>query len=167
MRFSIEHSFRDTSLERFLAVYFSDAFNRHVDPQIGVQLRAPLECQEQDGGRIYRRTRVVPTVQLPARLQRMLGRERIEYVEVSTFDPTRHSLDYCIEHVAAKHLRVWGEIRFEAIPGGVRRVLDLNVEVDVPLVRGLVERILETELRKAYARIAELTQAWLDREDAP
>lgn len=162
MRFSIEHSFHNTSLERYLEVYFSDAFNNHVDSQIGVALRDRLEHQVLEDGRVCTRTRVVPSVRLPRQVSKLIGREQIEYFEVSTFKPSPATLEFCIEHAAGKHLLVWGLIHFVPLPEGVRRVLDLNVQVDVPLVRRLVERVIESELRKSYARIAELMQRWLD-----
>jgi hypothetical protein len=164
MNLRIEHSFHNVDLARFVRVYFDADFNLAVDRALGVRERRVLECRTLDDGRVQRRVRVLPTVQLPELIQRHTRGLEIAYEEHSTFDPRTCTLDYCIDHAAREHLRVWGLIRFEAIPNGVRRVFEGQVEVRVFALRALVERVLATELRKAFDRKAALKQRYLDAQ---
>ena len=117
-------------------------------------------------GRVQRRVRMVPNVQLPAALKKLIGDHEISYDEVSTFDPAKNEVEYFIDSKAKERVAVQGTIRFLASAGGVRRVIDGEVKAKVFGLGSVIEKLVESEVTKSYENIARIMQRYLDEDAA-
>ena len=162
MNLILDQRFCRTTVEQFVALYFSDEFNDAICPAIGVRSRTLLLREPHPDGTLRLRTRVAPCVHLPPPLCHWVGRLPIEYEEVSRYDPRQLRLDYVIEHAARHVLEVQGSICFAALPDGVQQRVEVAVTVRLPAVRPMVERIIGDELRRSFERKAELMQQRFD-----
>lgn len=159
----VEHRFERVSVERFVDVYYSDAFNRAVAPLAGMAERVPVLEEVQPDGRILRRVRMVPDVRLPGPVQKLLQGARVEYFERSLYDPQTHEAEYEIESEAGDHVQVKGKISFvDDGQGGVRRIIAGGVKVKAFGLGGLIERLIAREVESRYTRIQAFTQKWID-----
>lgn len=162
MSFFFEHTYQRVDLDRFVETYFSEAFNLSIADAIGLEVWERLEWTELADGCVRLRTRVVPKATLPAAVRRMAGNLVIEYEEVSIYEPAARRLDFQIEHGATRYIRVAGTVRFVPVSDGVRRLISGEIEVHIPAIRGIVQRVIRAELHKAYARKAVIMQCYLD-----
>lgn len=169
MKFHVDHRFERCSLERFIAVYFSEHFNSEVAAISGLRTRTLVEEVIEADGRRRRRVRMHPNVTLPAAIKRFASEDQIHYDEVSSYDPARHEVRFKIDSKANDRIRFEGTIRFVAEGSGVRRVIDSEIDVNVPFgVGSVIERFIDAEVQKGYAKIQPFLQAYLDRHpDGP
>jgi hypothetical protein len=164
MKFHVDHRFERTTLERFIAVYFSEHFNTEVAAISGLRTRTLVEEVIEADGRRRRRVRMHPNVTLPAAIKRFASEDQIHYDEVSTYDPARHEVRFKIDSRANDRIRFEGTIRFVAEGSGVRRIIDSEIDVNVPFgVGSVIERFIDAEVQKGYAKIQPFLQSYLDR----
>lgn len=162
MKLFIDQLFRETDLQHFEATYFSETFNAAIAREIGLKQRSLLEETRDEKGHVHRRVRMIPAIELPGPIRKLVGDKEISYDEVSVFDPAAHSVQYHIESAAQDRVSVGGHIRFiEAPGGGVRRVIDGEIQVKVFGLGSVIERFIEAETQKGYARISDFMQRWL------
>jgi hypothetical protein len=162
-KLSIEQRYHRVDLARFEETFFSEAFNDSIADQVGMRERQLLEEKELGDDKVELVTRWVAKVRLPKVLAKLAGTDEVSYVERSVRDRSAHTLRFQIEHPFPRRLQIHGIMRFEAAEGGVRQLLETEVTVSVPGLRGLIERLIEGELRKAYARKLEIMQRYLDQ----
>ena len=165
MRYTIDQELRCESVERFAAVYFSETFNEGVARELGLKERRLVEEELVEGERVRRRVRMIPSVQLPGALKKLIGDHEINYDEVSIYDPKSHEVEFYIDSAARDRLEVKGIIRFLETASGVRRLIDCEADARVFGVGGLIERLIESEVKRSYETIAKVMQRYLD-EDA-
>lgn len=162
MKLFIDQLFPGTNLEHFEETYFSEEFNTAIAQEIGLKERKLVEKRTDDDGKVHRRVRMIPAIELPGPIRKIVGDKEISYDEVSVFDPKNHSVRYQIESAAQDRVSVGGEIRFTAeSSGGVRRVIDGEIIVKVFGLGTVIERFIESETQKSYARISDFMQTWL------
>lgn len=169
MNFHVDHRFERCTLERFIAVYFSEHFNTEVAAISGLRTRTLVEEVIEADGRRRRRVRMHPNVTLPAAIKRFASEDQIHYDEVSSYDPARHEVRFKIDSKANDRIRFEGTIRFVAEGSGVRRIIDSEIDVNVPFGLGsVIERFIDAEVQKGYAKIQPFLQSYLDRHpDGP
>lgn len=160
----VRHRFTGCTVEEFVDVYFSEAFNEAVAPHAGLKSRELVEERTDDAGLITRRTKMVPAVNVPRAIKAVMGGRDPEYVEVSVYDPEKHQASYRVESAADGFIDVGGTISFREVPGGVERVIDGFVDAKVPGLSFLIERLIRTEVEKRYNGIVKFTQDYLDAQ---
>lgn len=163
MRFHIDHRFGRCSLERFVAVYFSEHFNIEVAKVSGLRIRTLVSETIHPDGRRDRRVRMHPHVTLPAAIKRFVSEDQIHYDEVSSYDPTTQTVRFHIDSKANDRVTFKGTIRFVPDGDGVRRVIDSEVEIKAPFgVGAVIEKFIEGEVAKGYEKIKPFLQRYLD-----
>lgn len=163
MKLFIDQIFTGTHLDHFEETYFSEEFNTAIAREIGLKERKLVDKRVDDDGKVHRRVRMVPAIELPGPIRKIVGDREISYDEVSVFDPSTHSVRYQIESAAQDRVSVGGEIQFTEESGsGVRRVIDGEIQVKVFGLGTVIERFIESETQKSYARISNFMQTWLD-----
>jgi len=169
VKFHVDHRFERVTLDRFIAVYFSEHFNNEVAAISGLRTRTLVEEVVDDTGARKRRVRMHPDVKLPAPIKRFASEEQIHYDEVSSYDPVRREVKFRVDSKANDRVRFEGVIRFVAEGSGVRRLIDSEIEVKVPFgVGSIIERFIDVEVGKGYAKIQPFLQGYLDRHpDGP
>jgi hypothetical protein len=163
VRYTVDQTFRCESVERFAEVYFSDDFNNAVAAEIGLKERRLVELEELGDGRVRRRVRMIPSVELPKALRKLIGDAVITYDEVSTYDPARQETSYWVDSAVKDRVQVSGTIRFIAAEGGVRRVIDSEVKARVFGLGRVIESLVKNEVQKGYVVIGRFMQDYLDR----
>lgn len=162
MHVVVEHRFRGASVDRFVEVYFSPAYNEAVAPLANLQVRELVSERELAHGVIERRVRMVPSVNLPWAVKKLLRGAPVEYFEVSTYDPAAHQARYRVESGAGPLIKVWGTISFLPDADGCKRRIEGDVEVNIPGLGRVIEKLITDELNKRYDRIQAFTQRYLD-----
>jgi hypothetical protein len=146
VRFHIDHRFSRCSLERFIAVYFSEHFNTEVAKVSGLRTRTLVTQTIHPDGRRDRRVRMHPQVTLPSAIKRFASEDQIHYDEVSSYDPSTQTVRYHIDSKANDR------VTFKA-PFGVGAV---------------IEKFIEGEVAKGYEKIRPFLQRYLDEHpDGP
>ncbi len=163
MKLHVAHRFSNVTLERFVDVYFSEAFNNAVAAVSGLKTRALVSDTVASNGLRHRRVRMTPDIALPASIAKLVSREPIAWDEVNVYDAATHTARYHIDSAAKERVQISGDIRFVADADGVRRIIDGTIHIKAPLGLGmLVERFVEDQTAKGYAKIAVFLQRWLD-----
>ena len=163
MKFHVDHRFERTTLDRFIAVYFSEHFNAEVAAISGLRTRTLVEEVIEPDGRRRRRVRMHPQVTLPAAIKRFASEDQIHYDEVSTYDPARQEVRFRIDSKANDRVRFEGVIRFQADGSGVRRLIESEVDIKAPFGVGtLIEKFIEVEVQKGYAKVQPFLQQYLN-----
>lgn len=165
MRFKIEHSFSRISREAYERLFVDEEFNAALKPVCALRSRELLERRE-EGGRLFRKVRVVPERDFPPAIKKLITGE-LSYTEESWLDPTRHVLDWTSKtSILTEKLSLSGQVSFHEIPDGCRRVLEGEIKVNVFGVGRLVEKGIIDNLEETYDKIALFTQQWIDKSRA-
>ena len=85
-RFTVEVMTHGVSYPELAQAYVSEEFNELVKRANRLRERALIEAELLADGRQRKRVRIVPEVQLPASLPRLLGDHTIWYDEVTIYD---------------------------------------------------------------------------------
>ena len=167
MKFRIDHRFDGCTLDRFVATYFSEDFNNAVAKVTGLRTRSLVDEQVHADGRRERRVRMHPQVTLPSAIKKWASEDQIHYDEVSTYDPARQEVRFRIDSKANDRVRFDGVIRFQPDGSGVRRLIESEVDIKAPFGVGtLIEKFIEVEVQKGYAKVQPFLQQYLDRHPA-
>jgi hypothetical protein len=164
----IDTKFARVDVDRFIGVYFSEAFNDAVAPVTNMKVRKLVEQTKDADGTLHRRVRMEPSVTLPGPIQKLAdslagGKAVITYDEVTTYDPKTKTARFFIDSKLKERAKVEGAIRFVPDGDGVRRIIDGVVDVKAPIGLGtIIERFIESETQKGYAKIATFLQRYLD-----
>lgn len=162
MKLLVDTLFKNVTLDRFIDVYFSEDFNNRVAKISGLKKRDLVEEKIAPDGSRDRRVRMEPNVTLPGPIQKFVGNETITYDEVSHYDAAKKTVTYHIDSKANDRIKVSGTITFVPDGTGVRRKIDGVIEVKVFGVGGVIEKFVEQETQKGYAKIAVFLQSVLD-----
>ncbi len=159
----VDTLFHNVTIDRFIEVYFSEDFNNRVAAVAGLKSRALVEETIHADGSRDRRVRLHPNVTLPTIIRKLASEEQIHYDEVSHYDVMRKEVSYRIDSKANDRVKVAGVIRFQPVGTGVRRLIDGSVEIKAPFGAGtLIEKFIEGETQKGYAKIGVFLQRYLD-----
>ncbi len=157
----IDQTFRGCTVEEFAAVYFSEDFNTAVAPHVGMKVRALESLEVLEDGKEVRRVKMVPSVNLPKPVQKLTGGADIVYYEVSTYDPQTQTVDYKIDSDANDTVDVRGRISFLPAGSGTRRLIEGTVKVSIFGLGGIIEKLIENEVKKGYDKIGAFMQTYI------
>ncbi len=158
----VESTFQNVSVEEFVDVYFSEAVNTAAAKCLGLKEGSLVEKVEHGNGTVSRRVKMSPSLDLPKPIQKVLAGAPIEYFEVSIYDPKTQKIEYKMESGAGDVVKVHGTISFIKKGTGVVRRIEGIVDVRIFGVGGLIERYIDKEIAKSYAKVAEVMQAAID-----
>ena len=162
MKIDVAHTFKNITLEKYVALFFDDAFNEAMKPVADLKERVTLEKKEVDG-KIVRKVRVVPTRNFPGPVKKIMGDGELSYIEDNSFDPKTHVLDWNSKvSVLTDKIKMSGKIYFKEVPGGVERRVTGDAVVSVFGVGGMIEKVVVDNIRETYDNIARFTQKWID-----
>ena len=158
----IDQTFRGCNVEEFAAIYFSEDFNTQVAPHVGMKERTLVELRTLDDGSEVRRVKMVPSVNLPKPVLALTGGADIVYYEVSTYNPKTQTVAYNIDSDANDTIDVRGKISFLKAPTGTRRLIEGTVKVSIFGLGGIIEKVIENEVKKGYDKIGAYMQTYID-----
>lgn len=166
MKLAIEMLTRRVAFDRWRSVYNSQEFNDFVRERTNLRERTIVARETLPDGRERRRLRVVPDVDLPGVVQKVVGGAEIVYHEVTVFDPKSRTARLDIETEASDKVKVGGDVRYVVAADSVRVQFDGEVTVSVFGVGGVIERFIAGEVKKRYAALEGLLQEWIDSRPA-
>jgi hypothetical protein len=160
--FAITHDFRGDA-PGYWQVFFDEEFKTEQYRRIGVRDRKVL-AREEDSDTIRMQEHLIPGRDLPGFLKKLLGGD-LGYTEHTTFWKKKNRIDF---HAVPTLLRERTKIRgvFSIVtvaPGKLRRTFEGDIDVNVPLVSGKVERTVIDDIQRSYDIAAQVTQEWLNR----
>lgn len=160
-RLHIENFFPGITVDQFWGLLLDDAFDRALQPALGVKLRTTLERRETEHA-LFRRIRMIPGFPVPAPVQKALSNLELEYEEQSTFHKDRKVLDWAIRpNVLTDRVTARGQVVVKPEAGGVRRTIEGEVKVDVFGIGGVVEKLVLENTERSYAAASRLTLEWI------
>ena len=163
MKLIVDTVFNNVTVDRFVEVYFSEDFNSRVAAASGLKSRNLVEETIHPDGSRDRRVRLQPNVTLPTIIKKWVSEDQIKYDEVSHFDAAKNEARYHIDSKANERVKVGGLVRFIPVGTGVRRLIEGFIEIKAPFgVGGLIEKFIEGETTKGYAKIGVFLQGYLD-----
>lgn len=160
MKLRAVHDFMGLSLESYEALYFSEEFNKGLCESVA--LERTLEKLEDDGKTIHRIVGVCPDRTIPAPLAKVLKTDKIEYQEILTYQRGKYIGEWkTVPPFLSDKFLASGQFRFEAIDGGVRRIMEGDITVKLFGVGGLAEKVIVSEVESSYDRAAAFTVEYL------
>jgi hypothetical protein len=163
MKFAVEIAARGIDFPSFRRVYYSEEFNQAVADAVKLKERSQLEFVTLPDGKERRRVHVVPNVNLPAMVLKLLDGKPISYDEITVFDPQSRSATFHVESIANDAISVTGVIRFLEEGGNVKVMFDGEAKVKVFGVGGLIEKYIVGEVKGRYDHVQRLLQEFIDQ----
>lgn len=155
----------ECSLESYWNCALTEDYNRGLYQDFLKYRDYRLLHEEDTGDRVHRRIQYAPPPP-PGAIARVAGRFRSSLLtEVLVFDKTtrRASIDY-VPDAFASLVHVHANISCTpADAGGIARVADCEMALDLPLIGGRAERSLATFLEDQAAKHARFAEAYLGR----
>jgi hypothetical protein len=163
MKFDIDHTFTGISRAAYEQLFLDETFNEAMKSVAGLKERALLEKRE-EGGRLFRKIRVVPDRELPAIMKKLVSGDLVN-VEESWFDPAKHTVEWT-NHMSmlGDKLEMHGVVEFLETPNGARRRLTGELRVHIFGVGKLIEKAVVDNVIETYGKIAPFTQQWIDQK---
>src|SRR5258708_18219842 len=162
MKFAVEIVARGIDYPRFRQVYYSEEFNRDVAVAVKLKERTQIEYVKLPDGKERRKVRVVPRIQPPAAIQKLLNGRPLHYEETTVFDPATRSASFDVESAAGETLQVTGLVRFVEEPGGMRLRFEGEARVKGFGLGALAQRYIVGEVKGRYEVIQTLLQKFID-----
>ncbi|MEI8255271.1 MAG: DUF2505 domain-containing protein [Deltaproteobacteria bacterium] len=162
MKATYAHEFNCSAATFWERIFLSDEFNRalYID-----ELKFPeytvVESRD-TGDTIIRKCRVTPKQDAPAAVQKLLG-GKLQYVEEGVYDKAagRYRFKVVTASMGDK-VKTEGEFRVEPLGDKrIRRVVDMNIEVKIFGVGGMVEGFIGKSTQESYDAAAKFTNKWI------
>jgi hypothetical protein len=163
MKFAIEIAARGIDFPSFRRVYYSEEFNQEVAEAVKLKERSQQEFVVLPDGKERRRVHVVPRVNLPSAVQKLLNDQPISYDEITVFDPATRSTTFEVESIAADKISVTGLVRFLEEGGNVKVTFDGEAKVKIFGLGTVIERYIVGEVKSRYEHVQRLLQAFIDQ----
>lgn len=140
-------------------------FEQFQAERINLESYEEVERSE-NGGKIHRRIQVVPDIQLPGAIRKVvdkqLGDRKLYYEELR--DYVDGELEYTwkiVPPVMADRMDVGGKVVVEPIDeGSCKRILDGETKANVFGIGGMLEKFLVREMTNAYDLIPGVVKEW-------
>ncbi|MCC6525228.1 MAG: DUF2505 family protein, partial [Polyangiaceae bacterium] len=113
--------------------------------------------------RIVRHVRLEPEREIPAPMAKLLGGKKLTLDEELEYEVGRYRGRFrTTPGVLPGKVSISGTLAFEALPGGVRRIVEGQIVVSVFAIGGMVEKHVVGNLEKSYGDAAAFTRKWLE-----
>lgn len=159
MRLHISHVFPCTP-DEFMDILQEPGFDEMIAKTTGVGRTALSE--ERLDGCLHKRAHCVPERTLPTVVQKLIGADRLRYEQVTILDPAAKRLTWRIlPDKIGSRVTVQGHMDFRPHPQGCERVVFGNVEVNVSLIGGQIEKGIIADVERTYQRTYEAVRAYI------
>lgn len=161
LEFTLNHEIH-CSAERFWALFFDAEFTEEMI--VGGLGFASCDIDEIEtrGNKRHRDMRVVPKLDIPAAVAKLLG-PKLGYTERGVFDEDIEVWDHHLElSVLSDRIRMGGKVRAE--PAGenrCRRIAELWCEAKILGLGKIIEKAAEKNMRDGWGRSADWMNGWL------
>lgn len=112
--------------------------------------------------RSFMKARVSPRRELPALVQKAIGAARLSYVqEVESDASTLTTRWRVVSDFLTDRVKCSGTSRVTPVPEGCERLIEGNIEVQVPVVGGSIEKQIVGEIERSWDRAADVMREFL------
>lgn len=119
--------------------------------------------QREVGDTVVRKVRAEPNAgNMPGPIKKAIG-DSFGYVEEGTFDRTARSYTFqTIPAAFPDKVKIRGTMRCEiAGPKRIVRISEIQVDVHIFMIGGMVEERIVDDIKRSYAKAAEFTGRWV------
>jgi hypothetical protein len=162
MKVVIEMLTKRVEYARFREVYVSEAFNREVIAAVNLKERTVREHEKLPDGKEKLRVYIVPRVDLPSVISKLVGENLIAYEELTIYDPATRRAEIKISSAGSDLVQVSASSYFTDDGDGVRTHIDLLVNVKIFGIGSMIERFVVNETRKRYETVERVLQQFID-----
>lgn len=142
-------------------VFEGAEFQAALDAQTG--LRTEVLGVREEGGVQIRALRYSSRTELPAVAARALGSSTLSYEQENRFDAAKSRLDWVVRIPAlGDRVKAYGTSNIVPQGGGVRRTVEGEVTVGIPLIGGQIEKVVVGEFEKSMARAVEIARGMIE-----
>lgn len=168
MQFTVRHAFAMSPDDFWSKLFFDDDFNaRLFEEALGFDKYEIIERIESTSGDLVRTARIVPHLDYPAPLRRLLG-ERVWYFEKGYFDASTSTWRTLLEVPAlGDKFDVRTTMHLEPRGAGSDRVIAVTIDARIFGVGKLLVSFMERSMRDSYGKVADFTNAWWAEHHAP
>ena len=159
MHFEIVHEF-DISLDAIELAVLSPGLVDRLALRLHNIEKVDQKTHELEGGRLARVWSYQANIKIPSFAKSYITREMCAWDEVSSYDLKTHSSDWTIDpHVKPEWKKYFtASGRYELVPmgdGRTKRVVRGELELKVPVVQKVAERMIVNEVKKTFEAEAE------------
>lgn len=166
MRFTCRNLFHTDADTYWSKIFFDPEYNRglYVDA-LQFKKWELVELTGEPGGPRTRKQLLEPKSDAPAVIQKLVGGS-LSYMEEGSFEPATRIWTYRITlSKLADKVRIGGKFWVE--PRGdkrIERICDVDLNVDIFGVGGVVEKFIEKETRESYEKATVYTNDWIAKK---
>ncbi len=159
--FSFDHVFRATAPATILAAYFDPGHLAMQDEVAELEGRTVTETRD-DGATLHTTWRVISKRPLPAIARPFVG-SRLAYFEAMTWRRADDAVDLVVTpDILSGRVQIKAIYELKKIPEGVARRYAGQVTANIALLSGRIERGIVDAFAESMAKMAAVTQKWLD-----
>ena len=141
-------------------LFFDEDYHRALYAELSFPSCRVERLETDAQGRTRRVLRAVPPIHAPDFVRKQLE-GKLYYVEDGTYDPATGLWQFSNRvSVAGDSVKIKGVIRTEALPQGLRHVLDLEAKVEVFAVGSMFEHLIEKNTRDSYTVMRDFTNRY-------
>jgi hypothetical protein len=160
MRARIENVFHVTPAVFWEVLFFDDEYNRRLYAELGFDAVEVRSVERLGDGRIRRAIRCEPPVKAPDMLRKRI-QNKLAYEEEGTYDPRGPRWDFkSTSNVAPDSTKIGGSIIAQPHAQGMLHVVELDISISVFGLGGMIEKILEKNVRESYRVTTRFTNAY-------
>jgi hypothetical protein len=166
VKYTIKHTFNIAAEDFWKKLHFEPEYNRALfEKHLGFTVYKVLSSEEKPDGTILRKTECAPKIELPGPAKKIFG-DNTSYVEDGTFDPkTQRFTVNVIPKVGADKIKtrvvMWVEKKGDK---QCERVVEVDNEVKVFGLGGMLESFIEKQTRANYDAAATFTNRWIQEK---
>jgi hypothetical protein len=119
--------------------------------------------QRDEGDTVVRKVRAEPkATNMPAAIKKAIG-DSFGYVEEGTYDRKAKRYRFrTIPSAFPDKVKIQGTMRCEVIgPRRIARLSEVQVDVKVFMIGGIIEERIVDDIKRSYAKAAEFTNTWV------
>lgn len=164
MQFTVRERYACGVARFWDTVFFAPEFNEPLYREaLGFDRYEVVQLDRDAAGGVSRRIRVMPRLDAPAAIKKLVG-DALVYEEHGRFDPlTRHFKSRLVPSRLADQIRIEADLWLEPLsPSTCERLVRFEVEARLLGLGRVVEKFVERTLRENYAKSAAFTNRWLE-----
>lgn len=151
--------------ERFWELLHDPAYESFQAKGLGLAGYEEVE-RRIDGQVMHRKIRVVPKIEVPAAIRKVIGAGdagAMGYIEQQDKRLDKFELRWWVDPpILVGKLQVGGLFRVEPLDDKrCRRILDGEVKISIPVVGGTVEKFVLQEVKKTYDKMPGIVADWV------
>ena len=159
MKLSVRHVFPCT-VDEFWALFWDPEYDLRL--QSGTAVAREL-LEDRDGADAHvQRWRFVPEQRLPAMIAKIAGTDRLTYDQDTRWDKQTRVLTWrVVPALMSDKVTAAGTLVVRAVPEGVERLVEGNIDVRVTFIGGQIEQAIVRSVEQGYEAAAAATFAML------